>query len=84
MSSGFEVVVPVLDETAFGVPDGDEPRYAFYRVAPGGREEFITARSVPDLAAVSPTQLRAWSSSEIRRYDTADPAVRVPGPGHEE
>lgn len=84
MPNGYDVAVPTLDEAAFGVPDRGEPRYAFCRVGPNGREEFITARSVPELVAVSPTQIKAWASSEIRRYDTADPSVAVPGHSHEE
>lgn len=84
MGTGYDVVVPVLDEGAFGVPDAGRPRYAFYRALHDGREEFITARSVPDLVAVSPTQLRAWNSSEVRRYDADDPAAAPPGRSPEE
>lgn len=74
MRVGYTIVEPVLDESAYGVPDTGEPRYAFYRQARDGRWEFITARSVPELVAVTPAQMKAWKGSEMRCYrDGAKP-----------
>lgn len=67
---GYTIVTPSLDETAYGMPDTGGPRYSFRRVGPDGKEEFITARSVPELVAVTKEQLKAWSSSEVRCYDS--------------